>query len=119
MKTILKIVIGLALVTACFNASRAALADYQFQDDVQQALLFEPRASEEDIVEMVLKFAREYDIPIKEEGIVVRQVGQDVRAEMTYTKSVPLIPGVFSKDWTFTPHASARILVGATPQRKR
>ena len=119
MKTILKIVIGLAVVTACFNASRAALNDYQFQDEVQQALLFNPRAPEEEIVDMILKYAKEYEIPIEESGIVVKQVGQDVRTEMTYTTSVVLIPGVFSKEWTFTPHASARILVGTAPARRR
>jgi hypothetical protein len=116
MKTILKIVIGLAVVTACFNASRAALTDYQFQDEVQQALLFDPRASEEEIIALVMKKGAEYEIPITEDGIKVHMVGQDVRAEMTYTKSVVLVPGVFSKEWTFTPKASARILVGA-PRR--
>ena len=119
MKTILKIVIGLAVVVACFNASRAALNDYQFQDEVQQGLLFNPRASEEEIIAMVMKNAMEYEIPIEESGIAVKLVGQDVRAEMTYTKSVVLIPGVFSKEWTFTPHASARILVGAALPRRR
>ena len=82
-------------------------------------LLFNPRATEEEIVAMVMKTAIEYEIPIQESGITVRLVGQDVRAEMTYTTSVVLIPGVFSKDWTFTPHASARILVGAALPRRR
>jgi hypothetical protein len=112
MKTIFKIVVGLGVITACFNASRAALSDYQFQDAVHEALLFNPRAAAPDIIDTVMKLAREYEIPLDEDGIDVRMVGQDVRVDMSYTENVMLIPGVFSKEWTFTPSASTKILPG-------
>jgi hypothetical protein len=112
MKTIFKIVVGLGIMTACFNASRAALTDYQFQDAVHEALLFNPRATAEGITDTVMKLASEHGIPLTEDGIEVRLVGQDVRVQMSYTESVMLIPGVFSKDWNFTPSASTKILPG-------
>ena len=112
MKTILKIIIGLTVITACFNASRAALTDYQFQDAVHEALLFNPRASADQIVDTVMKLANEHGIPLGEDGIDVRIIGQDVRVNMSYTENVMLIPGVFSKEWTFSPSASTKIIPG-------
>ena len=112
MKTIFKIAVGFVLMMAAFNACRAVLADYQFQDEVEQAMLFDPRATEEELTSTIMKIAAEYSVPLEENNIVIKMVGQDVRAEMTYTTSIMLIPGLVSKDWTFTPTASARILVG-------
>jgi hypothetical protein len=32
---------------------------------------------------------------------------------MTYTRQVVLLPGIYTRDWTFTPSASTRILTGS------
>ena len=112
MKTIIKIVVALLVVTACFNASRAALNNYQFEDAVHEGLIFDGRASDEKIVAMVMKLADAYGIPILEDNIHVRQVGQEVQVAMSYTTNVVLVPGIFQRDWTFNPSTSTRILTG-------
>lgn len=116
MKTIIQIVVAVAILTVCFNASRAALNNYQFEDAVHQGLIFDGRASDAQIVDMITKLAEAYDIPLDAEGIQIRQVGQEVQVEMSYTRNVVLIPGVFARDWTFTPSASTRILTGTRRQ---
>ena len=116
MKTIIKIVIAALLLTACFNASRVALTNYQFEDAVHQGLIFDGRASDAQIVEMISKLALAYDIPIEVDDIQIRQVGQDVIVDMSYTKNIVLVPGVFERDWTFNPSASTRILGGTRRQ---
>lgn len=113
MKTIFKIVVALVVVTACFNASRAALNNYQFEDAVHEGLIFDGRASDAEIVKMITKLAAAYDIPIAPEDIHIRQVGQDVQVEMSYTRNVVLVPSVFARDWTFTPSTSTKILTGS------
>ena len=112
MKTIIKIIAGLLVLTASFNAGRAALNNYQFEDAVHEGLIFDGRASDEEIVDMIVKLAGPYDIPIAPEDIAIRQVGQEVRVSMSYTTNVMLVPGMFARDWTFTPSASTRILTG-------
>lgn len=112
MKTIIKIVLALALLAACFNAGMASFNNYQFEDAVHEGLLFNPRATEPEIVKMVLKAANEYNIPIDAEGVTVSTLGQDVRVDMKYTTNVVLVPGVYAKDWTFTPKTSTRVLLG-------
>ena len=50
MKTIIKIVITLVVITCCFQAARYALNNFQFEDAVQQRLLFDTRASDTEVV---------------------------------------------------------------------
>ena len=110
MKTIFKIVLTFVILTACFQAGRWYFNNFQFEDAAQQRLLFETRASDADVVNIVLKIANEYQIPLTADDISVRMVGADRVVEMKYTDKVPLIPGVYTMDWTFTPKASTRIL---------
>ena len=116
MKTIIKIAIAVFIMTACFNASRVALTNYQFEDAVHEGLIFDGRMSDAEIVTMITKLAAAYDIPIEPENIHIRQVGQEVQVEMSYTKNVVLVPSVFARDWTFNPSSSTRILTGARRQ---
>lgn len=112
MKAIIKILVAIVVLTACFNAGRAAWNNFQFEDATQQALLFDVRADDNEVVDICMKIAREYDVPLSEDGIVVRRTSQDRIVEMTYSTDVVLIPGVYSQPWTFTPRASTRILTG-------
>ena len=113
MKTIIKILIALVILTACFNAGRAALNNYQFEDAVHEGLVFDVRASDAQIVDMITKLAGPYDIPIAVEDIHIRQVGPEVQVNMSYTQKVVLVPGIFERNWTFTPSTSMRILTGS------
>jgi hypothetical protein len=110
MKTFIKIGITIAILTACFQASRYYLNNFQFEDAAQQRLLFETRASDAEVVGIVMGLAAEYQLPLREENISVRMVGQDRLVEMEYTENVPLLPGVFNMPWKFSPKTSTRFL---------
>lgn len=116
MKTIIKILAAVLILTACFNASRAALNNYQFEDAVHQGLIFDGRASDPQLVEMVQRLAGTYGITLADEDIQIRQVGPDVHIDISYTSNVVLVPGFFARDWTFTPSASTRLLSGQRRQ---
>ena len=115
MKSIIKIVIAIALLTACFQAARVAVNNFQFEDAAQQRLLFDTRASDAEVVTIVMKLANEYAIPLTDDDVNVRVVGQDRIVEMSYTVNVDLLPGVFKYPWTFTPKTSTRMLTGISP----
>lgn len=112
MKTIIKIVITVVILTACFQAARYYFNNFQFEDAAQQRLLFETRASDAEVSNLMMKLAGEYQLPLREENISIRMIGQDRVVEMEYTETVPLIPGVFSYPWKFTPKTSTRMLSG-------
>ncbi|HUQ88019.1 MAG TPA: hypothetical protein VM096_10700 [Vicinamibacterales bacterium] len=109
MKTILKIVVALVLVITMFNAGRAAFNNYAFEDAVHEGLLFDPGASDEKLVDMVMKIARDYVVPIDPKDIKINSRGQDLIINMSYTDTVVLIPGIFEREWTFTPSTSTRL----------
>ena len=116
MKTIIQILISVLVLTGCFNIGKALLYEYQFEDKVHEGLLFDPLMTDAQIVDLVLKAAAEHGVPIDASGITVHQVGPEVRVDMTYTDDIVIIPGVFTKSWTFSPSASTRILVGKRRQ---
>jgi hypothetical protein len=110
MKTLFKLLVTVAILTACFQAARYYLNNFQFEDAAQQRLLFETRASEDELVSIIMGIAKEYALPLKEENISVRMIGQDRVVEMEYVEVVPLLPGFFSYPWTFRPKTSTRFL---------
>ena len=112
MKTFFKIAVFLVIVTACFQAARYSLNNFQFEDAVQQRLLFDTRATDTEVVKTVMTIAQQYAIVLKEDDISVQMVGQDRVVDMPYTVTVDLLPGIFDYPWRFTPKASTRMLTG-------
>lgn len=116
MKTIFKIAMTLVILTACFQAARYSFNNFQFEDAVQQRLLFDTRATDAEVVTTVMRIAREYAIVLREDDISIQMIGQDRVVDYPYTVEVDLLPGIFEYPWTFTPKASTRILTGLSPR---
>ena len=114
MKTIIKIVVVLAVLTACFNVGRALMSNYQFEDEVHNGLLFNPRATEQQIVDMVMKTAAEYSVDVDPSNIEVTRRGQDLTVTINYSQTVAVLPGIYTTEMNFTPTASTRFLPGAS-----
>lgn len=112
MKTIIKLVIAGVFLTAAFQAGAAAFNNFQFEDAAQQRLLFDARATPDEVVAIVMKIAGDYQIPLKEENIEIRNVAQDRIVEMHYDVDINLIPGVYKHKYTFAPKTSTRVLQG-------
>jgi hypothetical protein len=110
MKTIIKIVVALFLLVAMFNAGRAAFNNYAFEDAVHEGLLFDPNATDTEIVDMVMKLARDFDVPIEPSEIKITDRGMDLIVNMSYSDTVELVPGILEREWTFTPSTSTRLL---------
>ena len=110
MKTIIKIVVSLFVLVSMFNAGRAAFNNYAFEDAVHEGLLFDPNATDTEIVDMVMKLSREYDVPMEPSDVKINSRGSDLVVNMSYTTTVALVPGILEREWTFTPSTSTRLL---------
>ena len=115
MITIIKLVLAFALLTAAFQGARATMSNYQFQDEVEQALLFAPNASDAEVTEKVVSLAEEYGLPVSAEDVTISQRAADRMVDISYTAEVAFIPGIITQPIKFSPHASVRLL---TPQRR-
>lgn len=116
MKTIIELAIALALLTAAFQGARALLANYQFEDAVEQALLFAPNSTDAEMTQQVLALAEEYGLPIEAGDITISERASDRIVEVSYTTDVAFIPGVVTQPIRFNPSASVRLL---TQPRRR
>lgn len=115
MTTIIKLILTVALLTAAFQGARAMMSNYQFEDAVEQALLFAPNASEAEVVEKVVALAYEHDLPVTADDISVTERASERVVNITYTADVAFIPGIVTQPIKFNPSASVRILT----QRRR
>ena len=115
MTTIIKLVVAFALITAAFQGARATMSNYQFEDAVEQTLLFAPNASDAEVTEKVVTLAEEYGLPVSAEDVTISQRAADRMVDISYTTDVAFIPGIITQPITFSPHASVRLL---TPQRR-
>lgn len=116
MTTIIKLVLALALLTAAFQGGRAIMSNYQFEDAVEQALLFAPNSSDAEVTQQVLTLAEEYGLPVQAEDITISQRASDRIVDISYTADVAFIPGIITQPIKFNPSASVRLL---TQQRRR
>ena len=114
MTTIIKLVFALALLTAAFQGARPMVTNYQFQDAVDQVLLFAPNAPDADVIEKIMALAGDYDLPVAAEDIAISEHGADRVVDISYTKDVEFIPGIITQPITFHPSASVRLLTKRT-----
>lgn len=112
MKTIIKIVLALLVLTAAAQAGLAALANYQFQDAVHEALIFAPNSTDQEITDTVMALATKQGLPVDPDDVTIRQVGPDLFVNITYETDVPLLPGFYSRPWRFNPSTSTRLMPG-------
>lgn len=110
MKTIIKILISLFVLVSMFNGGRAAFNNYAFEDAVHEGLLFDPNATDTEIVDMVMKLSRDFAIPMDANDVKINSRGQDLIVNMSYTDTVVLVPGILEREWTFNPSTSTRLL---------
>jgi hypothetical protein len=111
MKTILKLALVAVLLTAIVQGGMAFWHNFQFEDAVQQALTFETRLGDDEIPALVLSIAEQYQIPLGADEITVQRIGGDRVVDMAYTTTIPLVPGIYQHEYTFTPRVSTRILI--------
>jgi hypothetical protein len=118
MATIIKIVLGLALLTAVAQAGMAAFTNYQFEDALHEALLFAPNSSEADIHRMVKDVADAHELTVSADDITIREQGAELRVAVTYETEVNLLPGLYARTWTFNPSTSIRVMPGTRNKRR-
>jgi hypothetical protein len=100
MATFLKLAFTALVLNACEQAGRSAWAFYQFEDSVQQAVLFSGKESPPQVKARIVELAAEHQVPLDPAGVEVKFSGTQARITGEYTDSVRLVPGAFVYDWT-------------------
>jgi len=116
MKSLIKIALGLVLVTAGVQGGRAALKHYTFVDALQEAMLFGSSRNETQIADKVIELAGEYEIPLDPELMSVKRDPFLITIDAPYTETVNLLPGFYSRKWDFDASVSVRLLEDTRPR---
>ena len=58
------------------------------------------------------ELARNKGLPVGPENLTIKQVGPDLFVDITYETEVRLLPGIYSRNFRFNPHASTRLMPG-------
>lgn len=119
MKTIIKLVAVAALLTATFQASRAAIRHYAFVDALQEAMLFAGSQTEDEVAEQVVMIAGDHEIPLDPENIAVRRESFLIVVDAPYVAAIDLLPGIYRHDWSFDTSVSVRLLNDTRPSPSR
>jgi len=103
IKTIVKIVIALALANAAVRGGMVAMSYYQLKDAAQQALTFGANAPTTALANEVLDKAAELEVPLDPENLEVTRNGNRTVISAFYTQPVEFVPTyVYPLELTFT-----------------
>jgi hypothetical protein len=100
MSTFIKLAVTALVLNACVQAGRSAWTFYQFDDAVQQAVLFSARETPTQLRNRILAVADEHQVPLDPETLDVEFVQTQARVKGSYTDGVKLVPGAYVYQWT-------------------
>lgn len=119
MKTIIKLLVVVAVCNAVLRAGSAALKYYQLRDAAEQAVLFGATLDPEQLQTQIVEQARALDIPLPAENVSVTRDGLRTRAQASYTEGVELFPRyVYPFPFSFAVEGVAVTMVPTDPVRR-
>jgi hypothetical protein len=101
MKTIIKLLIAVAILNAVARAGLAVARFYELKDAAQQLVTFGADAAPNDIQNEIMKKAQELQLPLDYDGVDVRRDGVYTIASASYTDPIELFPS-YQYPYTFT-----------------
>ena len=94
MKTIIKLIITLAVLNAIVRSGQAAWSYYQLKDAAHQALIFGAGATTAQLHDQILAEAAALALPLQPEDLAVTRTGSRTVAEARYTQLVEWFPSI-------------------------
>jgi hypothetical protein len=92
MKTVLKLLIAVALLNAVVRGGDSVWNYYQLKDAAQRALLFGSQRTSQQVHAQIMERALELQLPLEPEDLSVRwRTGRRV-AEASYTEQIEFLP---------------------------
>ena len=103
MKTVVKLVIVLALLNAVARSAYAWWNYYQLKDGTQQLLTFGVDVTPDQLLGEIVQKATDLDIPLDAENVDVRRDGLRTSAAVSYSQPIEFFPRyVYPVEFSFT-----------------
>ena len=92
MKTVLKLVIAVALLNAVVRGADSVWNYYQLKDAAERALLFGAQRTSQQVHQQIMERALELELPLMPEDLSIRWASGRRIAEASYTQQVEFFP---------------------------
>ena len=116
VKTIIKLVIVIAIVNAAVRVGVVAAKYYQLKDQTQELLTFGANATPNDIQNRIIAKAEALSVPIAPDDITVTRDGLRTIAKVAYSQSVEVFPNYkYPIKFQFSADAISMGGLGANP----
>jgi hypothetical protein len=93
MKTVLKLVIAVAILNAAFRGGDSAWRYYQLKDAAERSLLFGSSSTSQQLHTQIMERAMELLVPLDSQDLRVYWKTGRRTAEASYTQQVEFFPG--------------------------
>jgi hypothetical protein len=101
VKTIIKLLIAIALINAVVRTGLVAVRYYELKDAVQQLVTFSADAAPNDIQNHIMEKAEELQVPLNYDDVDVTRDGPRTIATASYTEPIELFPS-YQYPYTFS-----------------
>jgi hypothetical protein len=92
VKTIIKLLIAIAIINALVRVGLVVAKYYQLQDQTQELLTFGANATPNDLQNRIIETAETLRVPVQSDNILVTRDGLHTYATVSYTQSVEVVP---------------------------
>lgn len=99
MSTIIKLLLTGLVLNACFQGGRSVWGFYQFEDAVQQAVLFSTTQTPEQLKARIVSIADEQQVTLDAESLSVNFSGTQALIKASYVDEVAVVPGGYKYKW--------------------
>jgi hypothetical protein len=109
IKSVVKILIAIAIANALWRVSSSYISYYRFKDSVDDLAIHSGGRTDPQLRDRVVELAGMYDEPVDPEAIDIRRNEQHLVIAASYTKPVSLFPG-YEYQWPFRMNVDAVVI---------
>jgi len=110
LKIIIQLLIAALVLHGSVRMGGAVWRNFQFKDAVEQETRFAGAAPPEALHQRIMELAQEHGIALEPGDVVVERRGQETYVATSYTESVPLAFGFYTREHLFEFEVRARVL---------
>ena len=112
IKTIVKLALAAFVAHAVWQLFVVYSAHYRFKDSVTSTTQYRGHSSEAQLHDRIFELASQFDVPVTDENLTIRQQDNHTIVESSYTRPVNFFPG-FTYQWPFTLRVDTFTLAGS------
>jgi hypothetical protein len=111
MGRVLRLIVAILVLFGIWRAASAEMDQMKFEEAVKHVATFSAEQDEYTVREALMKEARALSLPVEPSLVFVRKDSDRIHIELTYIRTIRLLPFV-STDWPFAVKVDSSYILG-------